>query len=236
LELAPGSPDAQSWLAGVLAARVLDQIADSAAADTQRAERLVGQALATSPRSPLAHFAKGQVLRAQGRWDEAIPEYETALAFNQNWVGALAYLGFCKFWTGAIEEAIPLYEQAIRLSPRDPGIGIWHFRIGLVHLVQSRIDEAILWLEKSRSAIPGHPNLRAALASAYGLKGETEHASNELAEVRKITGYERFSSIARLKEVGFFAQAPGYFGAPKTRALFETTYFAGLRQAGVPED
>src|SRR5437764_4782095 len=68
LELAPGSPDAQSWLAGVLAARVLDQIADSAGADTKRADRLVGQALATSPRSPLAHFGKGQVLRAQGRW------------------------------------------------------------------------------------------------------------------------------------------------------------------------
>jgi len=25
-------------------------------------------------------------------------------------------------------------------------------------------------------------------------------------------------------------------GAPKTRALFEATYFAGLRKAGVPEE
>ena len=101
--------------------------------------------------------------------------------------------------------------------------------------MQSRVDEAIFWFEKARSAIPGHPNLRAALASAYGLKGQTENALSELAEVRKLVGYDRFSSIARLREVGFFAGVPGYFGAPKISALFETTYFAGLRQAGVPE-
>jgi hypothetical protein len=31
-------------------------------------------------------------------------------------------------------------------------------------------------------------------------------------------------------------KANGYFGVPKTRALFETTYFAGLRKAGMPEE
>ena len=75
------------------AARVLDGMTDTAAADIARAEGLVGQALAASPRSPFAHFAKGQVLRAQGRYAEAIPEYETALAFNRNWVDVLYALG-----------------------------------------------------------------------------------------------------------------------------------------------
>ena len=40
---------------------------------------------------------------------------------------------------------------------------------------------------------------------------------------------DRFSSIVRLKAVG-------YFGPPKIRELFEATYFVGLRKAGVPED
>ena len=96
---------------------------DSAAADIARAEGLVEQALAASPRSPLAHFAKGQVLRAQGRYEEAIPEYETAIALNRNWVGALRPSRPVQILTGSIEEAIPLVEQAIRLSPRDPYIG-----------------------------------------------------------------------------------------------------------------
>jgi tetratricopeptide (TPR) repeat protein len=63
------------------------------------------------------------VLRAQGRPDEAIPEYETALGYNRNWVNAYNALGFCKLYTGSIDGVIPLVEQAIRLSPRDPEIG-----------------------------------------------------------------------------------------------------------------
>jgi hypothetical protein len=31
-------------------------------------------------------------------------------------------------------------------------------------------------------------------------------------------------------------KAAEYFGVPKIRALFETTYLAGLRKAGMPEE
>jgi TolB-like protein/DNA-binding winged helix-turn-helix (wHTH) protein len=67
LALDPDSVEAKSWLATALAVRVFDVMADSPAADITRAEALAGEALAASPRSPLAHFAKGMVLRAQGR-------------------------------------------------------------------------------------------------------------------------------------------------------------------------
>ncbi len=80
--------------------------------------------LAASPRDPVAHFARGQVLRAQSRYEAAIPEYERAVALNRNWVNAVAALGQCKFHVGAIEETIPAQEQAIRLSPRDPRLPI----------------------------------------------------------------------------------------------------------------
>ena len=102
---------------------------DTAANDTARAEVLVGQALAASPTNPLAHFARGQVLRF--------------------------------------------------------------------------------------------------LASAYGLKGATPRASTELAEAQKLSP-DRFSSLARLQREDW--------GVPSVRALFEATYFAGLRKAGMPEE
>ena len=169
------------------------------------------------------------MLRAQNRCEEAIPEYETVIASNRNAVGALGNIGQCKFFTGSIEEVIPLVEQAIRLSPRDPYIDVWYLQIGRVHLLQSRTDEAILWLEKARSANPAHPPTHAFLASAYALKGESERAAAELAEARRLSGDDRYSSIAHL-------QAVGYFGVPKVRALFEATYFVGLRKAGMPEN
>ena len=194
-----------------------------------RAEGLAGQALAASPRSPLAHFTKGVVLRAQHRNEEAVLEFEMAIAFNRTWPDAYAHLGRCKFYSGSIEETIPLVEHAIRLSPRDPNIGNWYFRIGVVHLVQSRIDQAVAWLEKARSAMPAHPLPHSHLAAAYALKGDTERAAAELAEARKSNADARYSSIAHLKAVGDF-------GVPSVRALFEATYFVGLRKAGVPEE
>ena len=152
-----------------------------------------------------------------------------ALALNPNWLNSLNGLAFCKLLSGSIAEAIPLEEQVIRLSPRDPNIGNWYNRIGLVHLLQSRIDEAIVWSEKASSANPAHPLFHTQLASAYALKGETDRAAAELAEVRRLSSDDRFSSIARYG-------ASGNFGVPKIRALFETTYLAGLRLAGMPEE
>jgi tetratricopeptide (TPR) repeat protein len=151
-----------------------------------RAEHLVMQALAAAPRSAYAHYAKGQVLRAQRRYAEAIPEYETALAFDPNWVMALFCLGQCKIYTGSIEETIPLTERAKRLSPREPHGGNFYAQIGLVHLLQSRTDEAVIWLERTVSETPAHPQRRAFLAAAYALIGETERAVAELGEARRL--------------------------------------------------
>jgi adenylate cyclase len=231
LALDPQSVEAQSRLAAALVNRMLELTTDSAAADLARAEGLVDQALAASPRYAFAHFVKGRLLRAHKRWEEAIPEFEAALALDHNSVYALASLGWCKLCAGSIEEVIPRLEQAIRLSPRDPFIGWFYYLIGTVHLLQSRIDEAIVWLEKGRSARPTVPFPRSRLASAYALRGETERAAAELAEARRLDGGDLFSSIAHVK-----ADSVVWWGVPKIRALFEATYFAGLRKAGMPEE
>ena len=228
LSLDPGSVDAQAQLAVALTERALEQLSDRFTVDIERAERFVEAALGVSPRHPLAHFARGHVLRAQGRYDAAIPEYEIAIAANRNWVVAIAALGVCKFLTGSIEEAIPAQQQAIRLSPRDPRLPNWYWRIGMVHLLQSRTDEAIFWLERGRSANPRLPGPRAWLASAYALIGDVGRAAEELAEARRLGGDGRYSSIAAFT----ISQA----WAAETQVLAETTFFAGLRRAGVPEN
>jgi tetratricopeptide (TPR) repeat protein len=176
----------------------------------------------------VAHFAKAQVSRAQGIYETAIPEYEAAIALNPNWVLAIAALGQCKFLAGSIDEAIPAQELAIRLSPRDPRVVNWYWRIGMVHLLKSRTDEAILWLEKARSTDPEVAGPRAWLASAYALKDEIQRAAFELAEARKLSDDNRYYSIAKLNQAAPLA--------PNIRALAEATFFAGLRKTGVPEE
>jgi tetratricopeptide (TPR) repeat protein len=234
LAIDPHSVEAQSLLASAIISRVVDGMSTSAAADIARAEGLVGQALATSPNSLLAHLARAQVLRAQaqnlGMWnqcDEAILEYERVLASDPNMLLALGGLANCKTYTGSLEDAVLLAEKYILLSPHDPNIWFPYYQIGRTRLLQSRIDEAIGWFERARNANPAYPATRVYLASAYGLKGETERAAAELAEARRL-GAAYSTSIARAKKTPM--------GLPKIRALSEATFFAGLRKAGVPEE
>ena len=99
----------------------------------------------------------------------------------------------------------------------------------MVHLLQSRTDEAILWLEKACSANPAYPPSRAATASSYALKGETERAAAELSEARRLGGEGSYLTLAQLR-------ATTRYESPTVRALAEATYYAGLRKAGMPEE
>jgi hypothetical protein len=66
------------------------------------------------------------------------------------------------------------------------------------------------------------------LAAAYALTGDTGRAAADLAEARRLSPDDRYSTLAPPKEHGAGS-------VPKVYALFEATYFAGLRKAGMPE-
>src|SRR5690242_6900021 len=140
-----------------------------------------------SPRSAIAHYARANILRQTRRYEEAITEYQTVIELDRNEPGAHANLGWCKFLTGSIEEAIPSLERALSLSPHDNRAGNWHARIGLVHLLQSCTDQAVFWLLKARSISPALPYVYALLACVYGLKGETNRAAGELSEAQRLS-------------------------------------------------
>ncbi len=232
LKLDPSLVEAQIRLAAALATRQLDGYGSSVA-DIEQAEALSLRALAASATTDwLAHFARAQVLRAQGRLDRAISEYEIVLASDRNNVNALANMGRCKMFIGSIEDGVSAQLQAIRLSPRDPNIGLWYFRIGQARLLQSRFEDAIRWLEKARDALPEVPAHHAYLAAAYALHGDAEQAAAQLAEAQRLNA--KYSSIAELKLSFSSDQSRG--ARPEIRSLFETIYFAGLRKAGMPEE
>jgi TolB-like protein/class 3 adenylate cyclase/tetratricopeptide (TPR) repeat protein len=226
LTLDPQATDAAAWLAIALVVRVTDEVSDSPDADLRRAGQLAAQALAAAPDSALAHYAKAQVLRAQWRCKEAIPEYETALAYDSSRAPAYAHIGWCKFLTGAVDEAIPYFEHAIRLSPYGPGIAPWYGRIGVIQLLEAHTEDAIASLEKAKNANPRLPFVHAYLAAAYALAGQTLRAQTELATARAPDSI--YTSLANVMK-------SRWYDDQKIRALAETTYFEGLRKAGLPE-
>jgi adenylate cyclase len=227
LALDPKAVDAAAWLAVALTVRVIDELSDFPDVDLQRAERLAAQALAMSPDNPVAHHARGQVLRAQSRCKEAIPEFEAVIALDRSRAPAYANLGWCKFLTGAVDEAIPYLEQAIRISPYGPGVPLWYGRMGVMRLLQSRTDEAIAWLEKANSENARLASFHAYLAAGYALKGDAERARSALTEAQRLSN--SYSSLA-------IVEKSNWYDNPRIRALAEATYFKGLRQAGISEE
>ena len=143
---------------------------------------------------------------------------------------AYANIAYTKLAAGSTEDAIPLLEEAIRLSPRNySDVSAWYAAIGRAHLMEARVDQAVFWLEKALRANPeAGPILHAWLASAYALNGDAVRAVTELAEARRLSTNDRYSSIARLTAASSWT--------PKARARLEATYFAGLRKAGLPEE
>jgi len=227
LELDPQATDAAAWLAATLAFRVNDELSVLPNDDLYRAERLAVQALAASPNSALAHYVKGQVLRAQSRCKDAIPEFERAIVLDRSRAPAYAHVGWCKFLTGSADEAIPYFEQAIRVSPHEPAIALWYGRMGVIYLLRSQTDEAIGWLEKANSENARLAFVHAYLAAAYALKGESKRAQAELAEAQRLN--KTYLSLASVEK-------SIWYDNPEIRALAKATYLPGLRQAGILEE
>lgn len=226
LALDPQSADAAAWLAATLAFGVTDELTDTPDEDLHRAESLATQALAFSPNNALAHYVKGQVLFAQSRCAEAIPEYETAISLDRSRAPAYARLGWCKFLTGGVDQAIPYFEDAIHLGPHEPGIALWYGRMGVIYLLQSHTDEAIGWLERANSENAQVAFVHAYLAAGYALKGELERAHSELAQAQRLS--KLYSSLASIKK-------SAWYDDPKIHALAEAHYFPALLRAGLPE-
>lgn len=99
----------------------------------------------------------------------------------------------------------------------------------MVHLLEGRTEEAIVWLDKARARYSEQRRepvyINAWLAAAHALTGEGARARAELEEAWR-RGFHR--------TMAEFAGDPWYAN-PKIRALAEATYFIGLRKAGMPE-
>jgi len=105
----------------------------------------------------------------------------------------------------------------MRLSPRDPKIGLWYSVLGLTELGQWHYDASIDEIHKAldggfRTYIPYSD-----LAAAYALEGRMDEAKSTLAEARRLN-----PSLTVKWAIEHMPNLP---------PLFE-----GLRKAGLPEE
>jgi adenylate cyclase len=195
-------------------------------ADVTKAVELAARALAVEPNNPDVHYAEGNALQVQKRFDEAKAEFERAIAINPSEMGAYAGLALANFNTGDTQEVIAVAEQANRLSPRDPQKGSWLIPAGLANITLHRDDQAVDLLRRGVVVATGS-TARAWLAAALALAGHEDEARATLKEYLAAPD-ARPKTIAAFKK-NINSNNPTYL------ATRERIY-EGLRKAGMPED
>jgi TolB-like protein/class 3 adenylate cyclase/tetratricopeptide (TPR) repeat protein len=188
------------------------------------AEKAITEALALAPGNALAHFVRANILHVSGETERSLRELELAITLDRNLAWAHADAGFIKVLLGRAEEAEADLTNAIRLSPRDPGLDRWHALLGIADLFLGRLGSA---LDRLRKSVEMNPNVALAqffLAAASALSGraaEAREARNAGLLLDPNFTVARFRNEPRSKNATFLAQ--------------RERIYEGLSLAGVPE-
>lgn len=141
------------------------------------AETAITKALALAPGNAAAHLVYGNVLHVSGATERSLREFELAVTLDRNLAWAYAHAGFAKVLLGRAEEAEADLMNAIRLSPRDPGLDRWYALLGIADLFLGRLKTALERLRKSVEMNPNVAIMQFFLAAASALSGRIDEAS-----------------------------------------------------------
>jgi adenylate cyclase len=181
-------------------------------ADLKRADELTSRALALNANYYGSNFVKGEVLRAEGRLNDAIAAYERALVLNPNFVLAHGSLGDTYSVLGQYEKAIEFLDRAIRLSPHDPSLYFWYNSKSWAYFALQQYDQAIEWARRSIAINPNFEFPNATLAAALALTGHETQARD--AEQRR-------DAASEIKSI---AAARARFGPPPPARTTRTKF------------
>ena len=184
VRLDPNAAEAWAWLADLMSSQYLSHWNGAGPKQLVEAEDAVQQALALDPDLALAHFANGFIHRAQGEHHAALAAFSRAIELDPDYARAYAQKGDELINVGRPDEAPPLVEKAIALSPRDPLLGEFYWIIGRAYFYVGRYDQAIPWLRKAVEVRSNVWYNRLFLASAYALLGERGEARKALQDFR----------------------------------------------------
>jgi predicted ATPase/TolB-like protein/tetratricopeptide (TPR) repeat protein len=231
LELDPACVNA---MAGIALARVYQVInlyeLEEREALLDEADDMVTRAMALMP----DHFgmlkARGLLLRARGRFSEALVAAETLIAGSPAEPTAYKEIGLNKLYLGETQEAAEWFRRADAIAPRDPDRWTWLQGLGRALMQLGHDREAVAALSQAMDSNPGYVRGRAWLAAAEALAGDVQRAGVHLAE---------YAAMEPGMTVRRFTEERSSVPPEATSAVYRREserIREGLRRAGMPEE
>ncbi len=200
--------------------------------DLKRGDELVSQALALDPTLAYGHVFKAEMLRDQGRLEEANAEAERALDLDPTAVDAYAQLAFNDEELGQYGKSLENLDKAIRLSLHDPSLHYWYASKATAHFALKQYEEAIEWARRAMAIDPTFRQSHPMLIAALGWTGRQAEGREAIQRYLGLfpTGPRTIAAWQALK-----AQKTNSDSDPRVLEVWDRL-MEGLRKAGLPEE
>ncbi len=174
---------------------------------TNAALEAAQKAVALDDKDANSYFILGRIHLIRREYDLSISDLRTAIDLNPCLATAYCGLGDSLSYSGRMIEAIPQFEEAIRLSPHDPRK--WAFLVygSLALMLLERYDEAAEWAVKAIAVPNATFWAYAQLAAVQSLAGRMEEARTAADALLKKE--PEFSSQRFAQQFLFYHQDPG---------------------------
>jgi len=147
----------------------------------EKATELAKKTLAIDDSMGGAHSLLGWLHICKREHDKAIAEGERAVALNLNSHNDLMCYAIFLTFAGRSEQAIPLFQKAIRLSPFGPASEYVNFGVALQ--MAGRFEEAVSAYKKAIQLAPDRFDNHFHLAAVYSMMGFEKEGRAEAAEL-----------------------------------------------------
>ncbi len=143
--------------------------------------------------SAAAYRLLGYIYLIQNQHDLASQASQRAIELNPNDWDSLAILASVLLYTGRADEAVKMFETALRFNPALGADRL--FELSLAYYLRSRYNDATRILEQGVRRNPDHPFLYIALAAAYAQAGRSDDAARSAASVRRLHPFFEVASF-----------------------------------------
>jgi tetratricopeptide (TPR) repeat protein len=121
----------------------------------------------------IAHNNLGQVYSNKGMYDNAVVQFEKALAIDPNYAKAHNNLGLVYYAKGMFDEANAQFKNALTINPN---LAEAYNNLGLVCYTKGMYDNAVVQFEKALAIDPNYANSHNNLGLVYYTKGMFDEA------------------------------------------------------------